>query len=237
MRPILNIGVQAIRSASRVMLQSLDRLDSLKNEPNKRLNEMQSLLENVVYSMQQTIIKVYPKHEIQWQGQSDTLPTQPLWLLQPVAGLRNFQHDIPHFALTISHLVDKITQVALIYDPLRDELYSATLGQGAFMNQRRIRASQHKDLDTAVIATNHYNAALNALPKTHIRQSGCTSLDLAYVAHGRIHGFVGEAIDNEYAGLLLIKESGAMQQTTPQPSGSTLNCVAASGLMDQIKVK
>lgn len=237
MRAILNIGVQAIRNGSRVLLQSLDRLDSLKNEPNKRLEAMQSLLENVVYSMHQIIHKAHPKHEIQWQGESDQLTTQPLWLLQPMAGLDNFQHDIPHYALSITHLVDRRTQVAIIYDPLRDEMYSATMGQGAFMNQRRIRASKNHDLRTAIIATNHAPELINQVESKQIRQSGCTSLDLAYVAHGRIQGFIGQSIEHEHAALLLIKEAGAMHRIDSQPKSSTLNYIAANGLLDQIKIK
>ena len=232
MRAILNIGVQAIRSGSRVLLQSLDRLDSLKNEPNKRLEAMQSLLENVVYSMHQVIYKAHPKHEIQWQGESDKLPKQPLWLLQPMAGLNNFQNDIPHYALSITHLIDQHAQVAIIYDPLRDEMYSATLGQGAYMNQRRIRARKAHDLKSALIATNDVTAINHSIQTQRIRQSGCTSLDLAYVAHGRIPAFIGNELKNEHAGLLMVKESGAIHKSKLESGGQTINCIAASGLIE-----
>lgn len=213
MRPTLNIGIQAIRAGSRLILQTMDRLESMHNDPEKKQLSINKLIADVIYQIKEIIIKAQPKHEVQWTNFGDIDPLKSTWQIHPLAGFNNFKHDIPHFALQLCLVQDATTQIGIIYDPIRDELYTATLGQGAYMNQRRIRARSKPD-GKAIIASYTQSSEVFGTETCHYYHSGCLALDLAYLAHGRYDGLLApsQPLTLQRAGLLMLKEAGAIQK-------------------------
>jgi myo-inositol-1(or 4)-monophosphatase len=144
------------------------------------------------------------------------------WIVDPLDGTTNFLHGIPHFAISIALERDGEIVAGLIYDPVRDEMYSAEKGLGAYVNDRRLRVSARRHLADAVIGTGmpygpraDNSAYLAILPAvmaatSGIRRMGAAALDLAYVAAGRFDGYweFGTAPWDIAAGLLLVREAG-----------------------------
>ncbi|MGH7059783.1 MAG: inositol monophosphatase family protein, partial [Stellaceae bacterium] len=146
------------------------------------------------------------------------------WIVDPLDGTTNFLHGIPHFAISIALERDGEIVAGLVYEPTRDEMYSAEKGLGAYVNDRRLRVSARRQLGAAVIGTgtgmpdgpHADNPAYRAILPTvtaatsGIRRMGAAALDLAYVAAGRLDGFweFGLAPWDIAAGILLVREAG-----------------------------
>jgi myo-inositol-1(or 4)-monophosphatase len=144
------------------------------------------------------------------------------WIVDPLDGTTNFLHGIPHFAISIALERDGEIVAGVIYEPLRDEMFWAEKGAGAFLNDRRLRVSGRRRLGEAVIGTgipfaergDHalYLGTLSAVmgATSGVRRMGAAALDLAYVAAGRLDGFweFGLSPWDIAAGILLIRESG-----------------------------
>lgn len=149
-------------------------------------------------------------------------PAGPTWIIDPLDGTTNFAHGFPWFGTSIGCLMDGISQVAVIYLPLQDELFCATRGGGAWLNSERLRVSAADELDQALLATGFpYDvqthpepvvAALRAVltRAQGVRRAGAAALDLAYVACGRLDGFWEIKLKpwDTAAGLLLLEEAG-----------------------------
>ena len=144
------------------------------------------------------------------------------WIVDPLDGTTNFLHGIPHFAISIALERDGEIVAGIVYDPVRDEMYSAEKGLGAYVNDRRLRVSARRQLGQAVIGTGMpfgarsehppYLASLAAVmaATSGVRRIGAAALDLAYVAAGRYDGFWEFALMpwDIAAGLLLVREAG-----------------------------
>ncbi len=147
---------------------------------------------------------------------------QHRWIVDPLDGTTNFLHGIPHWAISIGLERDNEIVAGLIYEPLRDEMFWAEKGQGAFVNDRRLRVSARRNLGDAVIGTGMpfrdrgdpptYLRTLGAImPATSgVRRMGSAALDLAYVAAGRLDGFWEFGLQpwDIAAGILIAKEAG-----------------------------
>ncbi len=144
------------------------------------------------------------------------------WIIDPLDGTTNFLHGIPHFAISVGLERDGEIVAGIIYDPMRDEMFFAEKGFGAFVNERRLRVSARPRLDDAVIGTGipfrdrgdhpHYLKLLGAVmgATSGVRRQGTASLDLAYVAAGRYDGFfeIGLKPWDMAAGIIIVKEAG-----------------------------
>lgn len=144
------------------------------------------------------------------------------WIVDPLDGTTNFLHGIPHFAISIGLERDGEIVAGLVYDPMRDEMFFAEKGAGAFMNEKRLRVSARQHLGDSVIGTgipfrergNHpyYLKLLEAVMgnTAGVRRMGAAALDLAYVAAGRFDGFfeIGLSPWDIAAGIILIREAG-----------------------------
>lgn len=146
------------------------------------------------------------------------------WLIDPLDGTVNFAHNIPIFAVSIAYALDRRTQLGVIYDPLRDELFHAARGAGAWLNGTRLSVSSAEDLDRSLLVTGfpygirtapdnnlgHY--AEFALRSLGVRRLGSACLDLAYVAAGRFDGYWEFAVEawDIAAGSLLVEEAGGL---------------------------
>lgn len=173
------------------------------------------------------IHKAYPQHGILGEESGETLGDNDdyVWIIDPLDGTRNFIHGFPHFAVSIAISYRGKIEHGVIYDPVRQELFCASRGKGAQLNDRRIRVSKHKHLKECLLGTGFpyrhsaahiaaYTQSLQALLPLSgdVRRPGAATLDLAYVAAGRLDGFWEMSLKpwDVAAGSLLIKEAGGL---------------------------
>lgn len=247
MHPLLNIAIQAARSASKLIMQFYDRLDRLQVEV-KQQNDFVTNVDRIAeQEIIRTIQKSYPLHTIISEEAGLIPGNDCCWLIDPIDGTTNFIHGIPHFSISIAAKRQEQLEIGLVFDPIRNELFTAARGEGAQLNQRRIRVSSANKLMHSVIGTGfthmdtqqktHYFQTLQRLHEeaASIRRAGSAALDLAYVAAGRFDGFFEYALKpwDIAAGALLIKEAGGII-TDPQGSEQFLqsgHIVAATPLL------
>jgi myo-inositol-1(or 4)-monophosphatase len=224
MQPMLNIAVRAARNAGNLIVRNLDRIDQL-TIANKQRNDF---VTEVDQQAEQEIIKVlrkaFPDHAIlaEESGKHDGNDYQ--WIIDPLDGTTNFLHGFPQFSVSIALRHRGRLEQAVVYDPMRQELFTASRGAGAQLNDRRIRVTTQKTLDGALLGTgfpfrdqHHLEAYIGMFrdltkDTAGIRRPGSAALDLAYVAAGRLDGFweIGLKIWDMAAGVLLIQEAGGL---------------------------
>jgi len=224
MHPMLNIAVRAARSAGNVISRSMARLDSISvqvKERNDFVTEVDRDAENVIIGI---LRKAYPDHAILAEESGQTSGDDFQWIIDPLDGTTNFLHGFPQFAVSIALRHKGRLEQAVVYDPLSQELFTATRGDGAMLNDRRIRVSNRAGLEGALLGTgfpfkaqHHLDTYLDMFralfPQTAgIRRAGAAALDLAYVAAGRLDGFweIGLSTWDMAAGVLLIQEAGGL---------------------------
>ncbi len=224
MHPLVNIGVKAARKAGHIILQSFDRLDLLvihEKGPNDFVTEVDKASEEEIKYI---IHKAYPDHAILGEetGLTKPLDTDITWIIDPLDGTTNFIHGFPQFCISIGIMEKGRMEHAIIYDPLKDELFTATRGEGARLNDRKIRVSTAHLLEKSLIGTGFptrdsevLHEYLNVLKEiwpqaSSIRRAGSAALDLAYIASGRLDGFweYGLKVWDVAAGSLLVTEAG-----------------------------
>jgi myo-inositol-1(or 4)-monophosphatase len=224
MHPLINIAFQAARSASKYIVRALDRLDNLTINEKQRNDFVTDIDKQSEQEIIHHIQKAYPDHAIICEecGSLCTKPSDYTWIIDPLDGTANFIHGYPHFAISIAVKHKSGIEHGLIYDPVRQELFTATRGDGAFMNDRRIRVSKRPTFHGTLIGTGfghghpenlptHMKIFSNIMPQVAgIRRSGSAALDFAYVAAGRIDGFweFNLAAWDIAAGSLLVREAG-----------------------------
>ena len=228
MHPILNIAVRAARRAGNVIIRSVDQLDRLtvtEKASNDFVTDVDRQAENAIIEV---IQESYPGHDILAEETGDTPGKDDnsdfQWIIDPLDGTTNFLHGFPQFAVSIAVKHKGRLEHGVIYDPSRQEIFTASRGAGAQLNDRRLRVSNRKGLDGALLGTGFpfkqqehldaYLATFKALfPMTAgIRRPGAAALDLAYVAAGRLDGFweIGLNPWDMAAGALLIQEAGGL---------------------------
>lgn len=225
MHPLLNIAITAARNASKHILRLSERIDTLQiieKHHNDFVTEVDQLAEREIIA---TIQKAYPDHAIlaEESGKSNN-ESNYLWIIDPLDGTTNFLHGFPHYAISIAVQYKDRTDHAVIYDPIRQELFTASRGAGAQLNNRRIRVSPRANLQGTLLGTGFPFKYLEHLPTylesfqtltklaAGIRRAGAATLDLAYVAMGRLDGFweMGLSPWDIAAGALLITEAGGL---------------------------
>jgi myo-inositol-1(or 4)-monophosphatase len=226
MNPMLNIAITAARAAGNVILRNVDKVDRLTIEI-KAQNDFVSEVdrkaeEQIIYELR----KVYPDHAILAEESGLDKPTESEyeWIIDPLDGTTNFLHGFPQFSVSIGLKYKGRLEVAVVYDPMRNELFTASRGEGAQLNEKRIRVTPQKGLEGALLGTGfpfkhpqHLDAYLATFKAVHpdtagIRRAGSAALDLAYVAAGRLDGFweIGLNSWDMAAGALLIREAGGI---------------------------
>ena len=248
MQTALHTAITAAREAAKIIFRNLERVDSLSIHAKKKndfVSEVDHQAEREIISI---ISRTYPNHSILAEesghshGAQDTSGYQ--WIIDPLDGTTNYLHGFPHFSVSIALRYRQRLETGVIYDPLRGELFCASRGNGALLNDRKLRVTKLIDLGGALLGTglpfregqdvDAYLATLRALMlrTSGIRRAGSAALDLAYVAAGRLDGFweFGLNIWDIAAGCLIIQEAGGL---VGDPAGShthleTGNIVAAN---------
>lgn len=225
MHALLNVAVMAARRGGDNLVRSLAKLDKLKVEQKGRNDFVSDADRNAERAVIDVILKHYPDHAILAEESGQQGESDYVWVIDPLDGTTNFLHGFPVFCVSIALLHKGRPEHAAVYDPLRQELFTASRGAGAQLDGRRIRVSKSTMLERALLGTGFpyrdSNLALDpylamfrkALENTAgVRRPGSAALDLCYVAAGRIDGFweTGLKAWDIAAGALLIREAGGI---------------------------
>ena len=224
MHPMLNIAVKAARRAGSIInraSQDLDILTVRSKSPNEFVSEVDHAAEEAIV---ETLLGAYPSHAILAEERGAQGESEYVWIIDPLDGTTNFLHGFPHYAVSIALSHRGVITQAVVFDPTRNELFTATRGRGAFLNDRRLRVSRRTKLKESLIGTGfpfrdfsfceqYLRIFAELLPKTAgLRRPGSAALDLAYVAAGRYDGFFEAGLKpwDMAAGALLILEAGGL---------------------------
>ncbi|NKC12334.1 MAG: inositol monophosphatase [Gammaproteobacteria bacterium] len=220
----LNIAVRAARAAGDMMVRYFDRVDTLKvaeKAENDFVTEVDERCERIIID---TIAAAYPEHGFLAEESGARAGDENVWVIDPLDGTLNFMHGFPQFCVSIALRNRGRVEVGVIYDPLRQELFVASRGGGARLNDRRIRVSVRRGLKGALIGTgfafgpddefDRYLAVIRGISMraAGLRRLGAAALDLAYVAAGRLDGFFESGLSewDIAAGALIAREAGAI---------------------------
>jgi myo-inositol-1(or 4)-monophosphatase len=224
MHPMLNTAIKAARRAGNVIMRHLDRLERLTVETKGRndfVTEVDRMAEAEIISVLRT---AYPSHAVLAEETGRQQGDDYLWIVDPLDGTTNFLHGYPQFGVSIALQHKGRLEQAVVFDPHKNELFTASRGAGAQLNERRIRVSQVSDMQYALLGTGFpfkqqqfletwIDTLRELLPRVSgVRRAGSASLDLAHVACGRFDGFweFGLSAWDMAAGCLLIQEAGGL---------------------------
>jgi myo-inositol-1(or 4)-monophosphatase len=222
---LLNFTMQTARDAGRILAERLGRARVLHKGEIDLVTEADLASEKFII---EKIRSHYPRHAIlaEESGASDGLssgaePSEWKWIIDPLDGTTNYAHGYPCFCVSIAAECKGRIEIGVVYDPLRDEMFAAERGQGATLNERRMRVSAVDDLNSAMVCTGFpYDVRERSQFARHfanftmqaqaVRRDGSAALDLAYVAAGRFDGFWEDGLHtwDVAAGAVLIAEAG-----------------------------
>jgi myo-inositol-1(or 4)-monophosphatase len=223
MHGMVNIAIRAARRAGELIVRQMNQLDSIK-VVDKGRNDFVSQVDQAAEGAIIEIVRDhYPDHAILAEESGAQGDHEYQWIIDPLDGTTNYLHGFPQFAVSIGVARKGELEHGVVYDPLRQEIFSATRGQGAQLDGRRIRVSNRTALQQSLIATgfpyrsnieyiDRYLDMLRAvmLESSGVRRPGSAALDLCYVAAGRVDAFfeIGLSKWDVAAGALIIREAG-----------------------------
>ena len=226
MHPTLNIAVKAALRAGKIINRASLDIGQLKVSTKQQSDFVTEVDKAAEAAIIDTLRETYPKHAIlaEESGRSGQEDSEYQWIIDPLDGTTNFIHGFPQYAVSIAMAHKGVLAHAVVYDPGRNELFTASKGRGAFLNERRIRVSKRTKLEEALVGTgfpyrvfDHIDTYLaifkDLTQKTAgMRRPGAASLDLSWVACGRLDGFweFGLSPWDMAAGALIITEAGGL---------------------------
>ncbi len=221
---MLNFAVQTARDAGRLLAERMGRVLQVSNK-----GDIDLVTESDLASEKLIIERIrthYPRHAILAEESGEAMVAGDLksewkWIIDPLDGTTNYAHGYPCFCVSIGLERDGRIELGVVYDPLRDEMFAAERGQGATLNDRRIRVSAVEELNRAMLCTGfpydvrerpHFAVQFSnfTMKAQAVRRDGSAALDLAYVACGRFDGFWEDGLNpwDIAAGVILIHEAG-----------------------------
>lgn len=223
---MLNIAIRAARKAGSIITQHYERRDQIESA----LKSVNDYVTNVDKAAEAAIIEVigksYPDHTIitEESGALEGKDTDVQWVVDPLDGTTNFIKGFPHFSVSIAIRVKGRTEVGVVYDPIRNELFTAVRGEGAKLNETRLRIDSKREIQGAVLATGFPFKQAKHMPLqfaimnqlitdcADFRRTGSAALDLCYVAAGRVDGYfeLGLKPWDCAAGDLVVREAGGL---------------------------
>jgi len=222
LRSCLDVAARAARQAGTLLAAHAGRPRRVRTKRSviDLVTEIDRASERLLH---QAIQRRFPEHGFRGEERTRTHPDAPSqWIVDPLDGTTNFVHGVPAFAISIALAHHGQLLIGVIYDPMRNEMFTAMKGSGAWLNGARIRVSRTRDLKTSLLATG-FSPKFRENPKPYlrwfeafqlrchaVRRTGSTSLSLAYVACGRQDGFYEQDLWpwDIAAGLLLVREAG-----------------------------
>jgi len=226
LHPMLNVAIKAARAAGAIINRASMDLDILKintKAPNDFVTEVDQMAEEIIV---QTLLEAYPDHAIlaEESGRGGAKDSEYVWIIDPLDGTTNFIHGFPVYCVSIALAHRGVVQQAVVYDPTRDDLFYATKGRGAFVNNRRLRVSKRTRMSDALVGTG-FPFRRGDNPKRYlkmfeevmaevagVRRPGAAALDLCYVAAGYYDAFFETGLQpwDVAAGSLIITEAGGL---------------------------
>ena len=224
---MLNVAVKAARAAGAIINRAALDVESVRvsqKQVNDFVTEVDQASEDTII---ETLLTAYPGHGI-WAEESGrehgAKDSEFVWIIDPLDGTTNFIHGFPVYCISIALSVRGKIEQAVIYDPTRNDLFTATRGRGAYLNDRRIRVSKRTDLKQCLVSTgfpfrkgddfSKYLAVMSEVMQrtAGLRRPGAAALDLAYVAAGYADGFFETGLSpwDVAAGSLLVTEAGGL---------------------------
>lgn len=215
--------MQAARSAGRIILRYMNRIDNIAVVEKQRMDFASEVDRLAEAEIVKELRRAHPDYGILGEETGASGGAKRMtFVIDPLDGTHNYLRSIPHFAVSIGLLDNGEPIAGVIYDPLREEMFTASRGDGAFLNDRRIRVTPREGIDGAVLATGfpyrqraHLDAQLGMTrdllaAAEDIRRTGSAALDLAWVANGRLDGMweIGLKPWDMAAGCLLVREAG-----------------------------
>ncbi len=225
MHALLNVAVMAAHRGGDTIIRSLPKLDKIRVEQKGRNDYVSEVDRNAERAVIDTIFKHYPDHAIIAEESGEQGDSDYVWIIDPLDGTTNFLHGFPVFCVSVGLMHKNRLEHGAVYDPMRQELFTASRGQGAQLDGRRIRVSQHNSMERALIGTGFpfrdsnislspYLKMLQTVLKntSGVRRTGAAALDLCYVAAGRLDAFweTGLSKWDLAAGTLIIREAGGI---------------------------
>jgi len=224
---MLNVAIKAARAAGAIINRAALDVESVRisqKQINDFVTEVDHASERVII---ETLLTAYPGHGIVAEesgSEHGAKDSEYVWIIDPLDGTTNFIHGFPVYCVSIALAVRGKVEQAVIYDPSRNDLFTATKGRGAFLNERRIRVSKRTQLKESLLSTgfpfrpgDNFKSYLNMMGDVMqrtagLRRPGAAALDLAYVAAGYTEGFfeTGLSIWDVAAGSLLVTEAGGL---------------------------
>ncbi|HET7528333.1 MAG TPA: inositol monophosphatase family protein [Burkholderiaceae bacterium] len=227
LHPMLNIAIKAARAAGAIINRAALDIDLLKvnvKGPNDFVSEVDRAAESAII---ETLLQAYPDHGIlaEESGSSHgNRGSEYQWIIDPLDGTTNFLHGLPIYAVSIGLAHRDVVQQAVVYDPTRNDLFFASRGRGAFLNDRRLRVSKRTQLSDALVGTgfpfrrgDDFERYLQMMQQVMqrcagVRRPGAAALDLCYVAAGWYDGFFESGLHpwDVAAGSLMVTEAGGL---------------------------
>lgn len=222
--PLLNVAVTAARAAGRIIERNANRIESLSITSKQRNDFVSEVDHQAEAEIIRILKRAYPQYGFLAEESGARGNDEARWIIDPLDGTTNYLRRFPHYAVSIAFQRGTTLEVGVIYDPGKEELFTASKGDGAQLDGRRIRVSQLKTLDGALLGTgipfrahsnlDRYLETLKTLAEdaAGIRRAGSAALDLAYVAAGRLDGFWEFGLNawDIAAGALIVQEAGGM---------------------------
>jgi myo-inositol-1(or 4)-monophosphatase len=219
--PFLDIAIQAAKAAGAIQRDHIGQDIAVVSKSVE--SDLVTLVDGECErQIRQMILQAFPTHQILGEEGGSIGSSDHVWIVDPLDGTVNYAHGFPFFCVSIALEVSGVREVGVVYDPIRDELFSATRGAGAWLNGKKITVSSQATLSgRAMLATGFPYDAATALAALEIfkrflalglpiRRPGAAALDLCYVACGRIDGFFEYKLHawDCAAGILIIEEAG-----------------------------
>jgi len=249
---MLNTAVKAARRAGSVILRSIDHIDQLTIESKGKNDFVSDVDKKAEDEILKILLTAYPDHSVMAEENGSIDGNEYQWIIDPLDGTTNYLYGYPVFSVSIALAFKNELLHAVIYDPLRDELFTASKGSGAMLNNRRLRTTPRKGIEGALLGTGFpfkdqrhltvYLETFKALfpDSAGIRRAGSAAIDLAYVAAGRLDGFweIGLKPWDMAAGVLMIQEaSGVCTDFSGGPDFMKTGNIIAGGLNVQRSIQ
>jgi myo-inositol-1(or 4)-monophosphatase len=227
LHPMLNVAIKAARAAGAIINRASMDLDILKintKSPNDFVTEVDQAAEQIII---ETLLQAYPDHGILAEEsgrEHGAKHSEFVWIIDPLDGTTNFIHGLPVYCVSIALAHRGVVQQAVVYDPTRNDLFYATKGRGAFLNDRRLRVSKRTRMSDALIGTgfpfrrgDNFKRYMKMFEEVMtqcagLRRPGAAALDLCYVAAGYYDAFFETGLNpwDVAAGSLIITEAGGL---------------------------
>lgn len=228
MHPMLNTAIKAARRGASIINRASFDLSQIQVSEKKHNDFVTQIDQAAEQAIIDVLLKAYPSHAVlaEESGPSANLQSdhEYVWIIDPLDGTTNFIHGFPQYCVSIALQQRGVTTQAVVFDPVHNDLFTASKGEGTFLNGKRLRVSRRDRLSESLIGTGFPARDLSKLDEylemfkimtkkcQGLRRPGSAALDLAYVAAGRLDGFFEKGLQSwdMAAGALLITEAGGI---------------------------